>query len=188
MSGDLETYYRRRAHEYDEVYRKPERQDDIARLGDLLRGLVEGRRTLEIAAGTGFWTARVAPSVASILATDVADEVLEIARTRSYISAEVAFALCDAFSLDEVPGSFDAGLACFWLSHLERHRMVPFLRHLGSRLEPGGRVVLADNRFVEGSNHPITRIDDRGNSYQRRVLSSGEEFEVLKNIPTVDEL
>ncbi len=188
MNGNLETYYRRRAGEYDSVYRKPERQADISRLGTLLRTVASGRRILEVAAGTGFWTEQLAMAACSILATDVAEETLAIARRRDYGEALMEFAVCDAFALGTLPGRFDAGVACFWMSHLLRDRMGAFVQHLCRRLEPGARVVLADNQYVEGSNHPVTRIDQHGNSFQRRSLASGEEFEVLKNFPTVDEL
>jgi hypothetical protein len=40
----LADYYRDRAAEYDAVYAKPERQDDLAWLHDLLPRLVAGRR------------------------------------------------------------------------------------------------------------------------------------------------
>ena len=56
MSEDLVAYYRLRAAEYDNVYAKPERQDDIAALGERLSELLAGCRILELAAGTGFWT------------------------------------------------------------------------------------------------------------------------------------
>jgi hypothetical protein len=49
-------------------------------------------------------------------------------------------------------------------------------------------VVLADNRYVEGSNHPITRRDAEGNTYQHRQLADGSSWEVLKNFPTLNEL
>jgi SAM-dependent methyltransferase len=188
LDNDIAEYYRLRAREYDAVYRKPERQVDIVRLGAQLATLVEGRRVLEVAAGTGYWTAAIAPTAKSVLATDAVDETLAVARSREYPDARVEFAVCDAFALDKVPGSFDAALACFWLSHLTRDRMPLFFRHLGARLEPGARVVVADNMYVEGSNHPITRTDAEGNTFQRRALESGAEFEVVKNFPTPDEL
>ncbi len=188
MNGNLETYYRRRASEYDAVYRKPERRADIARLGEWLRTVAAGRRVLEVAAGTGFRTEQLALVAGSILATDAAEETLAIARRRDYGKALIEFAVCDAFALDTLRGRFDAGVACFWISHVPRDRITEFVRHLCQRLEPGARVVLADNRYVEGSNHPITRTDQHGNTFQRRALTCGEEFEVLKNFPTVDEL
>jgi 2-polyprenyl-3-methyl-5-hydroxy-6-metoxy-1,4-benzoquinol methylase len=178
----LSTYYRRRASEYDEVYEKPERQGDIVRLSRIIQDFADSRRLLEVATGTGFWTLRAAETAAAICATDLADEPLAIARLRPY-SGAVTFALCDAFALDTVQGSFDAGLACFWLSHLTRSDMERFAAHLASRLEPGSPVLFADNRYVDGNSSPIARTDAHGNTYQRRTLHNGETFEVLKNFP-----
>ena len=44
-----------------------------------------------------------------------------------------------------------------------------------------------DNRYVEGSNLPITREDADGNTYQKRRLRDGNEHEVLKNFPGEEE-
>jgi hypothetical protein len=51
---DLQTYYRLRAPEYDRLYERPERQDDIGAIADWLATGVVGRRVLELAAGTGY--------------------------------------------------------------------------------------------------------------------------------------
>ena len=48
--------------------------------------------------------------------------------------------------------------------------------------------MLVDNNYVPGSNHPITRTDIQGNTYQRRSLDDGSTWEVLKNFPTPTEL
>lgn len=181
MDRTLETYYRRRAAEYDEVYEKPERQSDISTLTGILQAELTGRTVLEVAAGTGFWTQRVSKTAASILATDLAEETLAVARQRDYGAAEVELAVCDALSLESAPGEFDAGLAAFWLSHLRRDQCGPFLARLSSRLLPGSRIVLADNRYVEGSNHPICLTDPEGNTFQHRTLGDGEQYEILKN-------
>ena len=58
--SELADYYRERAQEYDAVYDKPERQEDLARLRALLPPLVAGRSVLEVAAGTGYWTTALA--------------------------------------------------------------------------------------------------------------------------------
>src|ERR1700728_5395396 len=81
---ELAEYYRERAAEYDAVYAKPERQQDLARLHGLLPPLVAGQRVLEIAAGTGYWTRVLSGSAASITATDLNAETLELARAREY--------------------------------------------------------------------------------------------------------
>ena len=44
-------------------------------------------------------------------------------------------------------------------------------------------MVFMDNKFVAGSNTPISRTDNEGNTYQLRRLEKGNEYEVLKNFP-----
>jgi len=71
--SELAEYYRERAAEYDAVYAKPERQQDLARLHGLLSPLVAGQRVLEVAAGTGYWTRVLSGSAAAITATAAPD-------------------------------------------------------------------------------------------------------------------
>ena len=52
-SDTLKEYYARRAPEYENVYLKPERQQDIATLRALLQQLLAGHTLLELACGTG---------------------------------------------------------------------------------------------------------------------------------------
>jgi hypothetical protein len=42
---------------------------------------------------------------------------------------------------------------------------------------------MMDNRYVEGSNHPITQTNSFGNTYQTRKLEDGSTHLVLKNFP-----
>jgi protein-L-isoaspartate O-methyltransferase len=183
--SDLADYYRDRATEYDAVYDKPERQEDLARLRALLPPLVAGRSVLELAAGTGYWTTALSASAQSVLATDVNDETLAVARTRSYGLGDVRFQVADAYDLGAVPGRFDAIFAGFFWSHVPRADVRRFALALIDRVEPGGVVIFADNRYVEGSNHPLTRTTPDGDTFQTRSLSDGRTFEVLKNFPTV---
>ena len=186
--SELADYYRDRAGEYDAVYNKPERQEDLARLRALLPPLVAGRSVLEVAAGTGYWTTALSTTAESVLATDVNEETLAVARTRSYGPAEVEFAVADAYDLAAVPGRFDAIFAGFFWSHVLRADVRRFALSLLDRVEPGGVVILADNRYVEGSNYPITRTTADGDTYQDRTLSDGRVYEVLKNFPTREQL
>ena len=186
--ANLEDYYARRAHEYERIYDKPERQPDLARLKEMIPALLDERRVLEIACGTGYWTQFVANRAASVVATDVNEEVLALAREKSYPKDNVSFARLDIYSEDGWTGRFDAGLAAFWWSHVPREALGRFVEHFHRRLEADARVVLLDNRYVEGSSSPLTRTDVHGNTYQMRALDDGTRHEVLKNIPDASEL
>ena len=181
-------YYGRRAHEYERIYHKPERQADLARLREHLRRSLAGRSVLELACGTGYWTAAIADVADSILATDVSEEVLEVARAKGLDPTPVSFSHADAHHPIQRSRDFTAGLAAFWWSHIPRVRLSAFLDRFHAALVPGARVVFADNRFVEGSSTPICRTDAAGNTYQLRHLQDGTTHEVLKNFPSAEEL
>ena len=185
---DLLVYYAARAAEYEKVYEKPERQADLARLHDVVPKFFDGRRVLEIACGTGYWTRRIAPRVASLVACDLTPETLAIAQASQPARPNVEFRIADVFELDDVPGDFDAGFAGFWWSHVRHDELARFLEGFHRKLEPGSLVVCIDNNYVEGSNYPISRTDAEGNTYQRRSLEDGSEYEVLKNFPSESEL
>ncbi|HSU76130.1 MAG TPA: class I SAM-dependent methyltransferase, partial [Burkholderiales bacterium] len=83
-SAELVDYYRRRAREYEAIYAKPERQADLAVLRKYLPERLAGRRVLEVACGTGYWTVLVARTAASIVAVDAAEEPMRIAMSKDY--------------------------------------------------------------------------------------------------------
>ena len=124
-----------------------------------------------------------------MLATDINEEVLEIARTKDRIarSKHVALKKADAYGPPQ-DGPFSGCLAAFWWSHIPKDRIAEFLSQLHDCLTPGAKVMFIDNRYVEGSSTPVHRTDDRGNTYQFRKLDSGEEYVVLKNFPGKSEL
>lgn len=187
-SAELLDYYRRRAREYEAIYAKPERQADLALLRQEVAARLARRRVLEIACGTGYWTAVLAPHAASIVATDAAEEPMRIARAKDYGAARVRFELADAYALGEGLGRFDGALAFFWWSHIPLARIDEFLATLHRRLEPGARVLLMDNLYVEGNSTPIAERDAEGNTYQLRPLADGTQNRVLKNFPSEAEL
>ena len=184
----LPAYYARRAAEYERIYERPERQGDLARMREVVPRLLAGRDLLEVACGTGYWTCVIAPLARSILATDVGEEVLEIARAKSYPPGRVRFASADAMALGQPRGPLDAAFIGFFWSHVEKSRLAGFLRGLHAVLKPGARVVAVDNRFVAGSSTPLSRTDSAGNTYQRRRLADGSDHEVLKNFPAAEDL
>jgi SAM-dependent methyltransferase len=168
--GNLRDYYARRAEEYERIYDKPERQSDLFCLKETIPALLDGRHVLEIACGTGYWTQFVAGRAASVVATDVNEEVLTLARRKPYPRNNVSFARLDIYSEEGLSRRFDAGLAAFWWSHVPRQDLSHFVEAFHGRLGEDALVVYLDNRYVEGS------------------LDDGSRYEVLKNIPDASEL
>jgi demethylmenaquinone methyltransferase/2-methoxy-6-polyprenyl-1,4-benzoquinol methylase len=184
IEQDMVAYYAQRASYYELVYLKPERQTDLRAIEAWLPGVFAGRRVLEVACGTSWWTPHAARDAAAWLATDLNPETLAVAR-RKALPACVQFAEADAYSFEQIEGqTFDGALAGCWWSHVPLSRLQPWLQLLHARLEPGARVVMLDNNYVQLSNHPITHHDAEGNTYQTRTLDDGSVHEVLKNFPT----
>ena len=98
VTPQLESYYAKRASEYERIYDKAERQDELAWLRERLPRLFEGRRVLEVACGTGYWTQFIAKRAAHVTACDINEAVLEIAREKPIAKGRVTFARADAFA------------------------------------------------------------------------------------------
>jgi ubiquinone/menaquinone biosynthesis C-methylase UbiE len=184
----IETYYARRASEYEAIYQKPERQADLARMRVDIPALFVNQRVLEIACGTGYWTPLIAERAESVLALDYNEETLAIARAKRYPRANVQFQQGDAYALPVGKRRFSGCYAGFWWSHIPLGRVDAFLQGLAAVLEPGATVGFMDNRYVEGSSTPLARKDAEGNTYQSRRLADGSSHEVLKNFPSPQEL
>jgi demethylmenaquinone methyltransferase/2-methoxy-6-polyprenyl-1,4-benzoquinol methylase len=181
--NSLVGYYSRRASEYEAIYARPERQVQLSSVLAWLTEELQGHDILELACGTGYWTVRLAPTALSIKATDASPEVLDIARLKPFPPQRVTFELADAYDLDRIEGKFNAAFLGFWWSHVPRGKQPRFLDGLHRRIGAGGKIVMIDNLYVEGSSTPIARHDDEGNSYQVRRLADGSTHEVLKNFP-----
>lgn len=184
---DMATYYARRAAYYERVYFKPERQSDLRAMEAWLPTPFSGRRVLEVACGTGWWTPHGARDAAEWLATDLNPETMAVARSKA-LPACVRFATVDAYSFEGLEAApYSAAFAGCWWSHVPLQRLPAWLAALHAQLLPGARVVFLDNSYVQTSSTPISRRDEAGNTYQNRTLDDGTVHEVLKNFPTADQ-
>jgi demethylmenaquinone methyltransferase/2-methoxy-6-polyprenyl-1,4-benzoquinol methylase len=188
IEGSIVSYYANRAQEYERIYLKPERQDDLRWLRDFVERTFADTHVFEVACGTGYWTEIVARSAASVVATDINEEVLAVARSKSNDTRKVAFRKEDAYALPILAQRFTGGFSGFWWSHVPKAKIHSFLRGFHRVLSPGARLVFIDNAYVEGSSTPISRADEHGDTYQIRRLDDGSRHEVLKNFPTESEL
>ena len=184
----LAAYYAQRAAEYERIYAKPERQADLAALKSRMRKLCNGRKVLELACGTGYWTEVIAASATHVTALDVNGEVLEVARAKNIPTDKATFRIGNAYEKIDAGKDCDAFFAGFWWSHVPLARLDEFLANAVRSVAPGAIVAFLDNRYVEGSSTPVSRRDTEGNTYQLRKLDDGSTHEVLKNFPTDGEL
>lgn len=189
-SNELVDYYSRRAKEYEEIFQRddPIRQGEQDLLATMMREVFSGRRVLEVACGTGYWTERFATAAASVVAIDLSPEVLAVFRQKQLPEEKVKIRHADAWSLDGVEGTFDAGLVNFWLSHISRPRVAGFLRQFHRRLEQSSIVFMSDNVFVPGEGGDFVQSDKSSDTFKMRTLADGSRHKVLKNYYTASEL
>ncbi|RYF67940.1 MAG: class I SAM-dependent methyltransferase [Comamonadaceae bacterium] len=180
----MQDYYAARAHEYDRIYAKPERQSDLRRMESWLPQALADRSVLELACGTGYWTQFYAPAASRVVALDSSPETLDIARAR--VPPNVQLLTGDAYQPPQAVMAFDAAFAGFWWSHIPLQRIPAFLERLHAVLQPGARVIFLDNRFVPGSSTPLAERTPEGDTWQQRKLQDGSTHRVLKNFPTAE--
>ncbi len=183
MNTDIVSYYKDRANEYEKIYSKPERQDDLKSATTILQEIFADKQVLEIACGTGYWTEKIAAKATSILATDINETVIDIAVKKDFSNKQVSFELADIYNFP-LHNKFESLFGGFIWSHILLQDLDKFLSTVNRLVSPGGTVVFMDNNYVESSNHPVTTRDEQGNSFQSRKLEDNTEHLVLKNFPT----
>jgi SAM-dependent methyltransferase len=180
-------YYAARALEYDLTagYTDPIAEPLRAKAKARCQKLFRNADVLEIACGTGYWTEVVAQVARTVLATDVCEGMLALARQRLAASDSVRFQVADAYSLEGVPCGFNAACAVWWWSHIPKRLLPGFLATLHGRLVPGARVLLVD-QLPSAYAPKDQRIDANGDTTEVRQVSGGRAFRVVKNFPTRD--
>lgn len=177
-------YYRARAPEYDDWWfkggrfqRPPEVRRrwaaDVAQLEAAVDAFDPQGSVLELAAGTGLWTQRLARSATSVTAVDASPEVLELNRERvAGGGAPVEYVVADLFSW-EPPRRYDVAFFSFWISHVPPARFDDFWALVDRALEPDGRAFLIDNA-------PSVDWYDGDGGVTRRELADGRTYDIVK--------
>jgi len=185
LLDDQIAYYRARAAEYDATS-MPD-GDPYAAHGDAIRDALRTfaplGRTLEIAAGTGQYTALLGELADELIASDSSPEMLALnaAKTKA---PTVTFRVADAFAV-EVTHAHDTVFFGFFLSHVPPSRFEPFWAGVAGQLAPAGRVL-----FVDEGRHFLWRedwIDERG-GIVRRTLGDGSAHRAVKVLWQPEEL
>ncbi len=183
MNSDIISYYNKRAKEYDKIYAKPERQADLLAAEQILQRIFADKNVLEIACGTGYWTQKISYKAKNILATDINESVIEIAKSKDYPINNVRFLTSDIFELTPAHKQ-QALFGGFIWSHIKLEELETFIDKVNSLVEDQGPIVFMDNRFADDNNLPIVETDSFGNTYQDRTLEDGTTHRVIKNFPT----
>jgi SAM-dependent methyltransferase len=202
LLAEQKAYYRARAPEYDDWWarRGPEfdmgpvvnqlvreNQEELyASLGDAgLRGHV-----LEVAAGTGTFTAQLLRHVDRVTAVDASPETLALNRAKNR-DDRVEYVVADLFAWDP-PERYDAVSFSFWISHVPADRWSQFWALVDRALVPGGTVWFCDNahpafielgapeEFWSYRDRAACRADAERDERQARQLADGRRFEVVK--------
>jgi SAM-dependent methyltransferase len=190
LLGEQRSYYRARAPEYDEWWRRQGRFDrgeeelfewqrQVAVVDDALASFGAAGSVLELAGGTGWWTERLACTADRLTVVDSSPEVLVLNQERVGRS-DVNYVVADLFDW-QADSRYDVVFFSFWLSHVPRSRFGEFWALLRSCLTPTGRVFLIDNR---NDPQPETRPKDPfvlkyGTDLHVRRLRDGSEHRVV---------
>jgi SAM-dependent methyltransferase len=128
---------------------------------------------LELACGTGIWTAQLTRHAAELTAVDASKVMLAVAKQR--VGKQVQFVHADIFAW-RPERRYDVVFFGFWLSHVPLERFESFWSVVRDCLKPDGRVFFVDDGY---------RTDDElifgeSSSTIRRRLEDGTEYRIVK--------
>jgi 2-polyprenyl-3-methyl-5-hydroxy-6-metoxy-1,4-benzoquinol methylase len=176
------SYYSERAAEYDATA-----YGDVAVASDRVERLVNQMQptgaVLEIACGTGMWTAALARRASTLTAIDAARETIEIARTR-VTSPNITFEVANVFNW-ATSARFDVIFFSAWLSHVPANRFDEFWASLRPKLAERGRVLFIDEH-TDSRGKEIYASGD--SEIVQRTLRDGRKFHIIKNFVNPDQL
>ena len=203
MTRDIEAileiqkaYYQKRAGEYDEWFYRRGRYDrgeknnadwftEIEAVRARLKAQGALGETLEIAGGTGLWTALLKDQASSVHVLDASNEVLELNSQRCR-AENTSYEVADVFVW--VPSrKYDFIFFSFWLSHVPEEKFVQFWKLVEASLKPGGRWYFVDSRADE-SSRAVDHSLDANTDISKRRLNDGEEYDIIKRYYDAREL
>jgi demethylmenaquinone methyltransferase/2-methoxy-6-polyprenyl-1,4-benzoquinol methylase len=181
-------YYRARAGEYDATYPLDDGADidSRARLVAALEALAPYGRVLELACGTGQWTAELARHASAVTAVDSSPEALAICRRR-VDAPHVRFVEADLFSW-RPEQTYDLVFFAAWLSHVPPQRFDALWAFVDDYLAPGGQAFVIDELPAVAALELEDPACGRPAPTVRRRLTTGESYRAVKVFYEPDEL
>ncbi|MYM32444.1 methyltransferase domain-containing protein [Duganella sp. CY15W] len=184
ITNQLTQYYAVNADNYDQVYANEERFDDLDDLQEMVAELFTGHKVLELGCGTAYWTDLIAETAESVYATDILQEMIDLAETRGLDEDIVTFGVMDAFDLPEgLQGLYTAVFIGNLWRHVRREQQEKYLKTLRAKLGKDILLVVLDESQIDGEV-VIARTDADGNTYQIVTADDGERYEIMTNYLT----
>jgi trans-aconitate methyltransferase len=164
-------YYRARAAEYDATSYGAV-SGERASVSAIVDRLAISGDVIELACGTGIWTAELVRHATVLTALDGAPEMLDLARRR--VPTGVRFEQADLFDWRPT-SSWDVVFFSAWLSHVPANRFDGFWSSVASALRPGGRAVALDELPARSFHE-----DQIQGEVAVRTLQDGTKHEIVK--------
>ncbi|MGH2445530.1 MAG: class I SAM-dependent methyltransferase [Candidatus Limnocylindria bacterium] len=165
-------YYRARAPEFDLSHHNP-----TPELRAALDAFAPRGRVVELACGTGIWTAEILRHpVEQLTCIDAAPEMLAI-HASQIDDPRVIRKQHDLFTW-EPSERRDAVIFAFWLSHVPPSRFAEFWETVERALKPGGRVFFIDDDLRAEATEE--RIPDTEVPAVLRTLNDGSSHVAVK--------
>lgn len=186
----MNAYYDARAPWHDEYlnYTTNEAKERLLRpiINDI-ENLLPDKDVLEIACGTGNWTQVLSKRAKSVLATDVNQSMIDIAGKKEFIGNNVNFKVISAYDISQIESNYDIIFMADWFSHIPKSAIDKFIEDIGSLLKPDGYLIIID--MIPHKDDLIDAYTDvDGNCIGKRTLPDGTKFEVIKNLPSENDL
>jgi SAM-dependent methyltransferase len=138
---------------------------------------------VDLGAGTGLLTLRLAMVAAHVTAVDIAPNMLvalaDAAKQQS--SKNVSTVVADLSTYDLPPASVDLVVSSYALHHLSDAAKQALLERIYKWLRPGGRLVIADMMFGRGAT-PADRVIIRGKLASLAARGPAGWWRIAKNV------
>ncbi|HSW87547.1 MAG TPA: methyltransferase domain-containing protein [Candidatus Saccharimonadales bacterium] len=186
----LAEYYNKKAHEYEEVYniKDKKRLEEQELIKKYIEESFINRYVLELACGTGYWTKSLLNTTQKVIAIDQSSEMLTIASKRYANKPNISFLQEDIYTPPTSFPKFSGCMANFLFSHIPKKDITKFLQTLHTRLETNAFVFFVDSNYQEGQGGTLVKKKGNEDTWKRRNLNNGEEYDVLKNYYSQKEL
>ncbi len=183
-------YYRARAAEYDAWWERRGGYDhgagwnarwraEVRAARDALARFRPAGHVLELACGTGWWTAELVKHADRVTALDASPEVLALNRARVG-TGRVRHVRAEIFGW-RPDRRYDAVFFSFWLSHVPPERFTAFWDTVRAALRPGGRVFFLDSLGPETPADADGRpLPGAHGTVAVRRLADGRAFRIVK--------